>query len=59
MMVEKNLIFKSYCCSNKNMFLLKNFKALQSQLKISIKESKEKYYTDCQVGNPILLLISS
>ena len=45
LMVEKNLAFKSYCCSNKNMFLLKKFKALQYQLNISIEDSKEKYYT--------------
>ena len=43
-MTEKNLAFKSYCCSNKNMFLLEKFKALQYQLHISIEESKEKYY---------------
>ena len=45
LMTEKNLAFKSYCCSNKNMFLLEKFKALQYQLHISIEESKEKYYT--------------
>ena len=45
LMVEKSLAFKSYCCSNKSMFLLKKFKALQYQLNISIEESKEKYYT--------------
>ena len=44
-MTEKNLAFKSYCCSNRNMFLLEKFKALQYQLHISIEESKEKYYT--------------
>ena len=44
-MTEKNLAFKSYCCSNRNMFLLEEFKRLQYQLHISIKESKEKYYT--------------
>ena len=45
LMIEKNLAFKSYCCSNRNMFLLEEFKRLQYQLHISIKESKEKYYT--------------
>ena len=44
-MIEKNLAFKSYCCANRNMFLLEKFKALQYQLHISIEESKEKYYT--------------
>ena len=34
LMVEKNLAFKSYCCSNKNMFLFEKFKALQNQLNI-------------------------
>ena len=34
-----------HCCSNRNIFLLKKFKALQYQLHLSIKESKEKYYT--------------
>ena len=45
LMLEKNLAFKSYCCSKKSMFLFEKFKALQYQLNISIKESKEKYYT--------------
>ena len=45
LMLEKNLALKSYCCSNKSMFLFKKFKALQYQLNISIEESKEKYYT--------------
>ena len=44
-MIEKNLAFKSYCCCNRNMFLLEKIKALQYQLHISIEESKEKYYT--------------
>ena len=44
-MTEKNLAFKSYCCTNRNMFFLQTFKALQYQLHISIEESKEKYYT--------------
>ena len=44
-MVEKNLAFKSYSCSNRNMFLLKKSKALQYQLQIPIEESKNKYYT--------------
>ena len=45
LMLEKNLAFKSYCYSNKSMFLFEKFKALQYQLNISITESKEKYYT--------------
>ena len=45
LMAEKNLAFKSYCCSNKSMFLLEKSKALQYQLNISIEKSKEKYYT--------------
>ena len=44
-MLEKNLAFKSYCCSNRNMFLLEKFKTLQYQLHTSIEESKGKYYT--------------
>ena len=44
-MIENNLAFKSYCCSNRNMFLLEKFKALQSQLHISFIESQEKCYT--------------
>ena len=43
LMVKTNLAFKSYCCSNKNMFLLEKFKALQNQLNLSIEESEEKY----------------
>ena len=42
---EKNLAFKSYCCSNKSIFLFKKSKALQYQVNISIEESKEKYHT--------------
>ena len=34
LMAEKNLALKSYCCSNKNMFLFEKFKALQNQLNI-------------------------
>ena len=45
LMAENKVAFKSYCCSNKSMFLLEKFKALQYQLNISIEESKEKYYT--------------
>ena len=44
-MVQKNLVFKSYFCSNKNMFFIEKFKALHYQLNISIAELKEKYYT--------------
>ena len=44
LMTEKNLAFKWYCSSNRNMFLLEKFKALKYQLYISIKESKENYY---------------
>ena len=42
---EKNRAFKSYCCSNRNMFFLKKFKALRYQLQLSIEESKEKCST--------------
>ena len=45
LLIEKNLAFKSYCYSNRNMFLLEKFKSLQYQLYISIEESKENYYT--------------
>ena len=34
LMVEKNLAFKSHCCSNKNMSLFEKFEALQNQLNI-------------------------
>ena len=44
-MVEKNLPFKSSCCSNINMFFLEKLIAIQNQLNISIEESKRKYYT--------------
>ena len=44
-MIEKNLSFKSYFCSNRKMFFLKKFKALHYQLHVSIEVSKEKYYT--------------
>ena len=37
LMIEKNLVFKSYCCSNRNMFLIEIFKALQYQLHIYIE----------------------
>ena len=36
LMVEKNLTFKSYCISKKNMILVEKFKALQNQLVISL-----------------------
>ena len=45
-MVGKNLALKSYCCSNNNMFLLEEFKALQNELKIYFERLKEKYYTE-------------
>ena len=45
LMLQKNLAFKSYCYSNKSMFLFEKFKALEYQLNISIVESKENYYT--------------
>ena len=45
LMIEKNLAFKSYCCSNRNMSLLEKFKTLQYHVHISIEESKGKYYT--------------
>ena len=44
LVVEKNLAFKTYSCSNRNMFLLEKSKALQYQLQIPIEESKKKYY---------------
>ena len=44
-MIEKNLSFKSYFFSNRKMFFLEKFKALQYQLHVSIEVSKEKYYT--------------
>ena len=37
LMIEKNLVFKLYCCSNRNMFLIEIFKALQYQLHIYIE----------------------
>ena len=45
LMVEKNLAFKSYSCSNRNMFRVKKSKALQYELRIPNEESKKKYYT--------------
>ena len=55
LMIEKNLALKSYCCFNRNIFLLEKFKALQYQLNISIKESNEKYYTklSSRLANPL------
>ena len=55
LMLEKNLEFKSYCCSNKNMFLFEKFKVLQYQLNISIEKLKEKYYTklSSRLANPL------
>ena len=53
LMVETNLAFKSYCCSNKNMFLLEKFKTLQYQLKISRIETKNRKGSiklSCQIG---------
>ena len=44
-MTEKYLAFKSYCCSNRSIFLLEKFKVLHYQLYISIEESKENYYS--------------
>ena len=54
LMTEKNLAFKSCCCSNRSMFLLEKFKALRYQLHISIEELKE-YYTKLSSGlaNPL------
>ena len=56
-MTEKNLAFKSYRCSNRIMLLLEEFKGLQYQLHISIKESKEKYYT--KLSNRLVNPLSS
>ena len=55
LMLEKNLAFKSYCYSNKSVFLFEKFKALQYRLNISIEESKEKYYTklSSRLANPL------
>ena len=55
LMFEKRLAFKSYCYSNKSMFLFEKFKALQYQLNISIEESKEKCYTKLpsMLANPL------
>ena len=44
-MVEKNLAFKSYSCSNRNMFRVKKSKALQYELRIPNEELKKKYHT--------------
>ena len=44
LLVEKNLEFKSYHCSNKNMFLLGKFKALQCHMNICIEEQNEMHY---------------
>ena len=54
-MAEKNLAFKSHCCSNKNMYFLVKLKALQNKWNISIKESKEKYDTifSSSLGDPL------
>ena len=54
-MIEKNLAYKSYWCSNRKMHLLEKFKALQYQLHISIEELKEKYYTKWlgRLANPL------
>ena len=56
-MTEKNLAFKSYCYSNRIMLLLEEFKGLQYQLHISVKESKEKYYT--KLSNRLVNPLSS
>ena len=45
LLVEKNLEFKSYYCSNKNMFLFEKFKALQCHMNICIEEQNEMHYT--------------
>ena len=50
LMIEKNLAFKLYCCSNRNMFVLEKFKAAQYQLHIYLEELKEKYYTKLSSG---------
>ena len=50
LMVEKNLAFKLYCCSNKNTFVLKKFKALQNQLTYLSKNRKKSNTLNCQVG---------
>ena len=48
---EKNLAFKSYCCSNRNMLLFKKFKAFH----MPIEELKEKYYTklSSRIADPV------
>ena len=42
LMVVMNLAFKSYCCSNQNMFLLKKVKALLNQLNIQYLSKNQK-----------------
>ena len=50
LMIEKNLAFKSYCCSNRCMFLLERFKTLSINCTYLSKNWKKNITLNCQVG---------
>ena len=51
---EKNLVYKSYCRFNRDVFLFEKFKFLQNQLNVSIENSKQTYYSKLSIklANP-------
>ena len=51
---EKNFSYKSYCCFNRDVFLFEKFEFLQNQLNVSIKNSKQRYYSklSSKLANP-------
>ena len=42
---EKNLAYKSYCHFNRDVFVFGKFEFLQSQLNVSIENSKQTHYS--------------
>ena len=42
---EKNSTYKSYCCLDRDVFLLKKFKFQQNQFNLSTEISKQRYYS--------------
>ena len=42
---EKNSAYKSYCCLDRDVFILEKFKFQQNQFNLSIEISKQRYYS--------------
>ena len=50
LMVEKNLAFRSYCCSNRKMFLFENLTPYRIDRTNQLKNKKKTTTLNCQVG---------